>query len=463
MSLTKYEEGSIRELWKISFPLMLNSFSVMFMLFIDRLLLAKFSTAAFNAAVNATTLGWGFMAAWIVLAGIAEVFVAQYNGAGEKNKLGEPVWQMIWLSLASIFFFFPMSFWGPEFFYGAGNQHYLEKQYFSIMMLFAPVFPLYSALCSFYIGQGKTLLITFLSLAANIVNAILDYILIFGIEGWIPSLGITGAAIATSIGGVFEVVVLGFCFLSEKTHETFGTRNYSFSLTSMWQCIKVGLPGAVFVGIEIFGWACFYLIMTMLGESYITIAGICQSVAILFFFLAEGISKAVTAIAGNLIGAKRAFIIDKVLYSGFRLHILFFFGFLFLYYLSNDFVIRQFMSDKDFASIELRSSAAICLFFMIVYLLFEGIRMLYSGILTAAGDTYFLLVAGSLSVWVLMVLPNYLLMIGEKANIEWYIGTWIFYSILAAAIYHWRYIKGHWQTMVIIQNRESENLVDVNV
>ena len=40
MALTKHPEGSIKELWALSLPLMLSSFSVLMMVFSDRWLLA---------------------------------------------------------------------------------------------------------------------------------------------------------------------------------------------------------------------------------------------------------------------------------------------------------------------------------------------------------------------------------------------------------------------------------------
>src|SRR3989344_2976794 len=111
-SLTKYPEGSIRELWSVSFPLMISSLASLFMIFTDRIFLSRYSVEALNASVNAGTLAWALMAGFAMVTAMSEVFVAQYNGAKQYHRLGRPVWQMIWFSLFSFALFIPMAIWG---------------------------------------------------------------------------------------------------------------------------------------------------------------------------------------------------------------------------------------------------------------------------------------------------------------------------------------------------------------
>lgn len=451
MALTKHEEGSLRELWAIAFPLMLSSFSVMSMLFVDRVLLARYSTAAFNASVNASTVGWAFVFSWMVLTGIAEVFVAQYNGANQKHKLGEPVWQMIWLSLFSSLFFIPLGIWGGPLLFQLSPYVTLESEYFKWMMLFGPSFTLYTALCSFFVGQGKTYLITAIAIIANVVNAGLDYVLIFGIEGYTPSLGITGAVVATCGSSLFQVVILWIIFLKPIHREENGTANYHFQPDLFLKCLKVGIPSSVFVAIEVFGWAAFYSMMTVMGERYITVAGINQSIVIMFYFFAEGISKATSAIVGNFIGARATHQVAKVVKAGVILNLIFFLILLGVFSCMENTLMTLFLPE---ASAELVNSMGntlfICLMCSAFYLFFEGLRYTLSGVLTAAGDTIFLLVAGSLSVWLLFVIPVYLAMMYFGASVETAMYLGVFYSCGVCVIYLWRFLEGHWKTKVLI-------------
>ena len=116
-SLTRHPEGSIRELWSISMPLMISTLASLFMIFTDRIFLAHYSLAAMNASVTAGTLAWALMSGIGMITAMSEIFVAQYNGAKQYHRLGVPVWQMIWFSFFSLAFFIPVAIWGAPLFF----------------------------------------------------------------------------------------------------------------------------------------------------------------------------------------------------------------------------------------------------------------------------------------------------------------------------------------------------------
>lgn len=446
-SLTRFPEGSMRELCSIALPLMLSSFSVTTMIFTDRLFLAHYSNAALNAVTHAMTLGWAFLIGWMVLTSIAEVFVAQYNGAKLYQKMGEPVWQMIWLSIGSVLFFFPLALGVDTWFFKDPSQQY-ERDYLTWMFWFGPSMPLYGALCAFFIGRGKTHLITALALGANFVNIGFDYILIFGWEGWMNPWGVEGAAIATSGSLVFEIIILMCVFLNRSNREKFGTGQWALRLTPLWQCIKVGSPSAIFGGIELAAWAIFYQIMTQLSEHHITVASVGQSLIIFFYFFGEAISKATSAIAGNLIGAQRPWVISNVINCGLKLHLLFFSFLVLFFYTSMNLIFSYFLPHVEVSQLaQLEESIRFCMYAICFYLLFEGIRLVYAGVLTAAGDTIFLLFGGSLSVWVLLIGPIYLWVLREQQSVEMAYVICGLYSFSVGLCYFWRYRSGGWKKL----------------
>ncbi|MCP5505246.1 MAG: MATE family efflux transporter, partial [Chlamydiales bacterium] len=174
MSTNEIHDGSLRQLWKVSSGLMVSFLSMVAMMFVDRLFLSYYSTDALSAATSSGTLFWAGNFLWVTLAAMAEVFVAQYNGSKQYQKLGEPVWQMIWLSGISLIFFVSLGSFGSQFFLESGFMNQSEIEYFRWNNYFAPFLTLLTALSAFYIGQGKTGIIKWLGVIGNGVNVLLD-------------------------------------------------------------------------------------------------------------------------------------------------------------------------------------------------------------------------------------------------------------------------------------------------
>ncbi len=464
-SLTRYPEGSLRELWSISLPLMISTLSSLFMLFTDRIFLAHYSLPSLNAAVTAGTLAWVFMGGVGMLTGMSEIFVAQYNGARQYEKLGVSVWQMIWVSLFSLIFFIPAGIWGASLFFKGNLYANLEIEMFRWLMFFGPSYAFMMTLSGFFIGRGKTKMLVCLAITANLINIVLDRALIFGIPGLIPEMGIRGAAIATCFGYMFEAVILACIFLRKQNRACYGAGRYQINWTEMKKCCKVGFPQGIFCSLEVFGWAIFYWLMTELGEMHITISSICQSIIILLSFFYDGLSRGAAAVTGNLIGAGKREFVGKVLRSGSILLLIFnAISGVFLILDPDDTVRLLFLEKGASTSINpaFQDALKTCLAYSFLYLFFEGLRWLISGVLVAAGDTLFLLIAGSLSVWFLLLAPVFLIVVQGRMAVEYAWGLAAVYSALLLFVYWLRFKWGKWKTIDLIQD-SSSSLPEISI
>eukprot|EP01037_Dinobryon_pediforme_P015386 gene15386-15527_t len=74
----------------ISLPLMLTTLSANMMFLLDRLILVRYSIEAMNAVAVAAMSCAIFQFGGVAIASIAEVFVGQYNGAGQHEKTSQP-------------------------------------------------------------------------------------------------------------------------------------------------------------------------------------------------------------------------------------------------------------------------------------------------------------------------------------------------------------------------------------
>lgn len=449
MTFNRYPEGSVRQLWLIALPLIMSSLSSMAMLFVDRLVLARLTLEAHNAAVEATNLGWAFLAGWSSLASVTQIFVAQNNGAGQRHLLGHPVWQMIWLGLFSFIVFCPIAIWGPSIFFGKDESLEMQRSYFFWMLLFGPSHGFFTALCGFFIGQGKTAIMSVAVVAGNLINCFLCYLLVFGWEGVFPALGVMGAAIATNTAVIGQILILSCAFFKRANRDAFGTGHWKWNSKLLKQCIRVGLPSAFFSLLEVTGWALFYKMMASLGKNHLTVAGIVQNILILFNFFGEGLSRAVSTLSGNALGAKRVEVVFKIVRSGFILMSCFAVCFALLLWVLHQFIIDWFIDPAMSAEQAfLFSSLIFGLANAVIYKYLEGIRLVISGALNAAADTVFLLIGGTCSIWLFMVLPIYTFVVRQQGSIEMALGLCSLYTLLAASLYAWRFYSKAWQRNV---------------
>jgi len=466
MSTHEISNGSLRQLWKVSSALMISFLSMVAMMFADRLFLSYYSADALSAATSAGTLFWAGSFMCVTFAAMGEVFVAQYNGSKQYQKLGNPVWQMIWFSGLSFIFFFALGSFGSDYFMKIGLMNTNEVEYFRWNNYFAPWLTLLTAISAFYIGQGKTSIIKWMGVLGNGVNIILDPIFIFGKFGF-PSMGIKGAAIATGIGIIVQVMIIGILFLRKKNQQSFGTGNWRFNKILFFKCLRVGAPPALFVLFELLGWATFYMMMERISTKHILVASVTQSILLLFLFFGLGLEKGAAAIAGNLIGANKHHEVKRLFWSGIKLSLIF--GAVLAVFLGtfSEFFVDLFFKNPEALtgsalgiSPELLGEVKIALKFamitLVIYLTLENVRWLLSGLLTSAGDTFFPMVLGLISIWCFMLLPTYFFVVIPKAPIERALNIWVFYSLMAATLFLIRFVRGKWKEKKLISDGEGE-------
>lgn len=423
--LTPFPVGSLREIVTVSWPLILGLLSNSLMMFTDRLFLANYSLTSLSAAATGGMAALMLSILPLVVAGMSEVFVGRLNGEEVHSGIGKTVWQMIWFSLATGPLFMGISrVLAPILFYGSPLID-LEGSYFIVLSDYNMFWCLSLAMMGFYIGIGKSKIVMWASVAGNSLNILLDYLLIFGI-GPFPEMGIEGAALATGICSIFIAGLLGLGFLSAKNHAVYGTRDFKFIPILFKESITIGLPAGLSRFMEMLALMVFLRAVAFSGPENLTIIAIVQSILILFTFCTEGLSKAVTAIISNLIGAGKYPVIGKVLKAAFIQHLILFSLIAVGLYFFSDQVIGIFVSSEEAYLLDneyFMSSTLFALGGMSVFFLFDGFCWILFGHLLAAEDTRFLLFASTLQNFVANMIPTLIgmLYLGWGAKEAWII------------------------------------------
>ncbi len=406
--LTKHPVGSFAEIWTICWPLMLSFCSSSFMLFADRLYLAHYGVLSMNAMAVAANFCFLVLIFPFGICEITEVFVGRYHGEHRHDLVGRPTWQIIWLAIASWPLFLVASYLLSHILFTPGS---LESLYINTFLGFGPFLLISLALTGFFVGIGNTRIITVATISANLVNIILAPILIFGTP-FTPSFGIEGAALAAGISQTFQALFLFVRFIQKKMREEFQTKNCSIDLPLTKEMLRIGLPAGTSRSIEVLAHCAFFYIMAKAGPEQLTIATIVQSFFLLVVFTNDAISKGVTAIVSNIIGAGVYTLIPKVLRAAYRLMAGLFVVATALCLSMADTLFEFVLHEEDkllLADPTFVYTLKVCMSMMCLFFLFDGFWWIVIGHLTAIGDTKFILYANALSQWFVYVIPTYLL------------------------------------------------------
>lgn len=271
--------------------------------FVERIFLSHCSMEAVHASANATYLANMFQMPCMAVAMMAQVFVGLYQGQNEPARIGPCVWQMIWFSLLSLALTLPLSYGVSWFYFKDTVIQQAGTEYFSFLALWNFLFPLKIACSAFYLGRGKTSLVTAVMLGSYALNLGLSWVLILGVDGIIPSLGITGAAFAKCFSlGVCCTVFLGL-FLSKNNRILYRTDRWQLSLSDLWVYVYPGLVRAFAYFSSTACWVATCYFMTKKGGEYLNVVTIGSIVFGLLAFTTQGLYRAILTIASNLFGA----------------------------------------------------------------------------------------------------------------------------------------------------------------
>ncbi|MBP7189712.1 MAG: MATE family efflux transporter [Rickettsiaceae bacterium] len=438
----KSSDASFYSSLKVAIPLMISSLSTILMVTMDRIMLSNYDIMAMNAVAVVGALVFAFDRAFTAVAAISEVFVGQFNGAGEFHKAPIATWQMIFFSIASLVILIPVSIFAgpyviPTMFFDYGIE------FFQILVLCIFLASMFAAVAGFFVGTKQTSIIAITSLVSNVINIILNYFLIFGVEGTIPAMGPKGAAIGTAISLTIQFCIIFLVFLSKKQNDKYKTRIWYLDVKIMLSAFKIGVPNSISYMMNILSSYAIMLIVSDTGaEELVTGFNICVNFNIFVFFTSDGIQKAMIGIGSNLLGAKHEDKIKSLIISGIKMQCLCLIFIAIPAFLYMDNIIGLYTNDQSIYEI-LKTGLP----WVILYYFVDGILWVFGCVLISGGDTKFTTFCDIFFVWSTRVLPLYILHnnIGLDIATIWQISSLA--SFIMTIVFIPRFAYGKWNKL----------------
>ena len=397
-------DSSWKSIFAVTLPMILSNLSNAILYNIDRVMIIGYSVDAFNAVSLSGGLFAVFSYLFIGISISAEVYVGQYNGAKDYVQLASPMWQMVYFSILTAVISFPIAYYAN--YLNLLPSYYLNDGviYQKIMMYGCPLFPMFMAFAAFFVGQGKAKVVSIAVVLGSFINIGLDYVLIYGIKGLIPSLGAAGAALATVIAQMTQILIL-FVALCTKEHRKIVFLSYKFDRTLFMGCVKIGAPVSLSNFFAYFAWYIVQAVVTAVSKEEATIYSISISIYMLAISLGEGLSKATSAVVANMIGKNDLYGVKKA----YKKFIFLAIG------ASALFVIPlSIFPDKCVLSLlnllqenisSIYEALKIIMNWISVNVVIESLLCIFWGILLAGGDTIYPSIIYQLCTWGFVVVP----------------------------------------------------------
>jgi MATE family multidrug resistance protein len=319
----------------------------------------------------------------------------------------------------------------------------IAKGYLLPYLITGFMFPAFFAFRATYEGIGDIRPVMLFNCLAFVLNAILDYILVFGYLGF-PAMGGIGAAWATTVVMFFlllAMVVYGLKAKNIKKLQLY--QQFSApSRTAIAGILRLGIPISLTIAAEIGFFAIIPMLIAHLGANVLGAHAITNNLDSLAYMIPLGIGQALTIKVSHAQGRMDPLAARRICVTGFKL------VFLFALILGSLKILLRY----DFAAIfspvaEVQVIAASLFFFSAALGCFDSLQMSCSGALRGYKDARGPLIIQVISFWVIAFPIAYSLALtdfwGEPMGVYGFWAGLIIASSIASLsmLYRWNLVS----------------------
>ncbi len=323
-------QGSIvKNLLRLSLPIMLANFIHTFYNLIDAFWLGKLGEGA-KAAVSVTGIAFPLVFTLVSFgAGFgvaATALVARFTGAGQPDRARKTVGQLILIVVVfvAVFLIVGLTFMDQimTFLHVPAEIFDMAGQYIRIIVIGMAAMMVFMGYQSVAHGLGDTISPMIISIVSVGLNVVLDPLMIFGV-GFFPRMEVAGAAWATLISRVVGAVV-AILFFMRRNREMIPERSdFVPDKVMLKNIFKIAIPASIGQSVTSFGFLILQGFVNTFGTTVISTFAIGNRMTGIFMMPAMGISNALSSVIGQNLGAdnikraeeslKKAFILIMVI------------------------------------------------------------------------------------------------------------------------------------------------------
>ena len=454
--------ATLAEVLRIALPLLVSTGMFAITLFTDRTFLLWFDGTAMGASLASGNLFWAMICLPIGLVSMNGAIIAQFEGAGQSSLVGKMLWQSVWVGLMFSPLLVIAAVAAPALFRLAEQPAVLfdlEVDYFRLLLWGGLGMILETALCGFFSGTHRTAAIMWTSVAAALLNVILDYWFIFGGLG-LPELGIHGAAIASSLSFWFKVIVYLGLLARPRWQREYAIRSgFRFDSALIKKLIYYGVPAGLHSVAEAGAFAWIILQIGRLGDFPLQATTLAIMFNMVSFIPLSGLQVATSVLVGRRLVQFGPDAARSAVRVTLGLAMIYCVLWSILYLGLPDILLDIYRLGGNAAESEAAMQLAKHLLKIVTaYLFLDAIQCVLAGALRGAGDTWFVLAAitgSSLSILVVATLlaPYFEGQLGDRSLYYWWIVMccWVWSMAMALGL---RYLSGRWSKRIMLSESQ---------
>jgi len=369
--------------------------------------------------------------------------ISRFKGAGKMNQASlalSTIWQFAFvLSMIIVPIWYFGSSWLYVWFGVVPEVMELGSSYVQVLTFMMPFIFMKLVFITALNATGDTKTPLYVKLVSIVLNVSLNYLLIFGNYGF-PELGVVGAAIATVVVNMLELLVYVVLYVRKKTPFKPMVR---FSKNLFRRMLKVGLPASFERTLTMGSFTFFTATIAHYGTEVLAGYQIGLRVEGIAFMPGIGFTIAAMALMGQGLGAKKPEQAreDVLLVMKYAIGLMFFLSFFMIF--TPEMIVALFTTDAQ--TIEEAS-----LYLKIVGLsqIPLAISFVLAGALRGTGDSKRTLRISLTSLWLVRIIPAFVL--------TWYFEDviWVYIAMISdtfvKAFFMWRaFNKGEWKKIKV--------------
>ncbi len=433
--------GHSRALMTLGLPLVGSHLAQFAIGMTDTLMIGWYDVTALAALTVATSIyfvifivGSGF--AWAVMP-----MVASAAGTDNDVQVRRVTRMGLWLSILFGLFMTPLMLFSEPLFLVMGQDPVvaeLAARYLAIAGLGMIPGLLIMVLKSYLSALERTRVVLWVTIGSAVLNALVNYALIFGNWG-APEMGIAGAAVASASIQIAGIVFLIF-YVGWATPEYTLFRNFHRPDSEAFsRVLRLGWPIGLTNLAEVGLFAASSIMIGWIGALELAAHGIALQIASAMFMIHLGLSQAVTVRVGRAYGAGDQHGLQRGAAVGFGISMAVALTTIILFLTVPGPLISLFLSPDDPALEEIVRIGTMLLAAAAVFQLVDAAQVMALGMLRGMQDTRWPMVIAALSYWGVGIPASYLL----GFTLGWGpVGVWAGLAVglaLAAVFLSWRF------------------------